>query len=523
MRAALGKFARNYYIDPILVVLFGIAAIFAIVFFFGFRYSTTLAQALPALALGLVIFLFVVPQRNISTMTLTALFLSVPFAHFAVVVVSGEGIQWAHLFGTILIIHLIVRLILGHRFPMAPATPWAIGFIGVSFMSAAAIINQPGEHIEEFWKSEVQLLFLMLMSIAITGVKLKSRHMMIIVRAAIILGIFVALFGIYQLPARFFGWPGAVIHLSNPSLSGVVQLTSILQQFSRASSIFSEPSYFGHYLVSMFALTLTAALHRPRILGQPILIYLALAIMAAALVACRAMSAFYMFAQLVLIMLIVERGVQRKKIVMTSAVLIGIGILVLVIVEMLSDLNLTQQLLDRFYGIYMYLRGDKSYLIEGESLFVRIDTANIALNVWKDHYLIGAGLGSYTLISPLYGEYNVFGFSANSLVGTLAEMGIAGLVVLLGFAISMLMGLWRIFKNRGPIVEQPTLAREGETISFLARTIFYLVLVEFLYFHVMGSLFWPSAWIYFGLAGLVTLMAGNHNKKVRQIIITEQQ
>ncbi len=515
MRSALRKFARDAYVDPTIVILFGIAVIFTAVFFYGFRYSATIAQVLPAAALAMCIFLFVVPQRNISSVILTAVALSVPFAHFAVVVVAGEGIQWAPLFGIILIIHLIVRLILGNPFPMAPAGPWAIALIGASFLSAVAIINQPGEHVEEFWKSEIQLIFLVLMFFAISNVNARSRHLVVILRAVIILSVLVAIFGIYQLPARFFGWPGGVVHLSNPSLSGIVQLTSIIQHLTRASSIFSEPSFFGHYLLNMMALALTAALHRPKLLGKPVWIFLVVVLLAAALVICRSMAAFYILAQVVLVMLLIERGAEKRKIVFVSGIMLAVGTVVLLIVESLSDFALTQMLLDRFYGIYMYLRGDESYMVEGESLFMRIDTAGIALKVWLDNILIGVGLGSYTLISHVYGEWNPFGFSANALVNTLAEMGIVGFLALLGFALATLVGLFRIFRKKSTLPEDSEYKEDEDNLKFLARMVFYLVLVEFLYFHVMNSLFWPSAWIYFGLAGLVTLLAGKHVRKVR--------
>jgi O-antigen ligase len=504
MLSDIRKISRFLPTEPSTVILVCLAVILALVFMRGLGSAGLVARMLPVVAFGLCLLLLLVPQRNISLLLVTGTTLSIPFAHFAVFVALGEGVQWGHLLGAVLIVHLIVRVLLGNRIPIAPATPWALGLVAATFISLFAIFSEPAVHITEFWKSEVQLLFAVLMFMAIANLRLEKRHLLMLLKLMILLSVGVAIFGIYQLPARYLGLPGGVLRLTNPSLSGVIQSTNQLYNLMRSSSIFSEPSYYGHYLVGMMALSLTAALHYPRIFGKAWVIWLIILVQAAGLVLSQSMGSFYMLAQLLLVMLIVERGASRLKLIGAITVIAGIGLGMMLALQHFTGFTLLQQLLDRVNGIYHFILGDQTYMIEGESAFMRVDTAKIALRVWLDHPFIGVGLGSYTLISEQYGEWNPFGFAANTLVATLAETGILGFLALLGVSVSSLYGLYRVFRRVG---------QKTDLLNIAARMVFYLVLLETLYFHVINSYYWLSTWFYLGLAGLIAIMAHRETRE----------
>lgn len=505
------SFARIF--SPSAIILTGLIALLMAVFIWGFKYSEPVVQLLPALAVGLCISLLLVPTRQSGTLLLTGIALSIPFAHFALVVVGSEGVQWAHLFGVLLIVHLVIRMILGDRIPVAPASPWVLAFVAATFISTIAFIELPGEHVTEFWKSEVQLIYGVLLFYSISRLKPKSKHVLWILKAMLIVSVGVALFGIYQLPARYFGWPGGWVRLTNPSLSGAFQVQALLKDITRAASIFSEPSNFGRFLVGSLALSLGAALHKPGLFGSKPLLWLIITIQGAALVLSSSMGAWYILAQLTLVMFFIESKVARGRLLIWLAVLAIIAVTALTGIETLSGLPIRSTITDRVTGIVQYFRGDTTQFIEGESLLQRIDTNRIALEVWKDHPVIGVGTGSYTLISYQYGEWNPFGFSANSLVNTLAEMGIVGFITLLGIIFTGLYGLWRIF-SRGPPPPAPdNPAYEEHCILRLsARLVFYLLVVEVLHFHIAGMLFRPEIWFYFGLGAMITVLARKFSK-----------
>jgi hypothetical protein len=431
------------------------------------------------------------------------------------VVVGGEGIQWQHLFGILLISHLVIRILLGNKIPVAPASPWMLAFIVATLISCFAFINEPGEHVTEFWKSEVQYIFGVLLFFAVSHAKLRSDDLLRMLKAMIVISVFVALFGIYQLPARYFEWPGGFITLNNPSLSGSMQIQAFLKDITRAASIFSEPSYFGRYLVGSLALSLPVALHRPRLFGNPLLLWLMIAIQAAGLVLSSSMGAWYIMGEVAIVMLFIEKGLARMKLLSWFAMVIGFGLCAMLAIEAVSGYPILQTIIDRATGIYYFFQGDQSQLIAGESLIQRIETSKIAFAVWLDHPIIGVGVGSYSLVSFRYGEWNTYGFAANSLVNTLAENGIIGFLILLCMAFSSLIGLWRVFRFNPDGADNDPDLNELNTLGFVARLAFYLMVTEVLYFHLAGFLFRPEVWFYFGLAGLVPNLARRVRMRLR--------
>jgi len=496
--------------DPAFIVIGSLVLLFAVVIAFAFRFTTLIASALPVAVFASCLVLLLVPQKNFSPYLLLALGASVPFAHFAVIVLIGEGIQWAHVFGFLLITHLVIRILLGNRIPLAPATPWVFALVLASLVSSIAFIGHGGEQTLEFFKSEIQLLFGVFLFLAVTHVKLDERRILLVLRTMITVSVGVALFGIYQLPARFLGLPGGVLRLTNPSLSGSTQTTNILHNLTRASSIFSEPSFFGHYMVGMIVITLIAALHRPKLLGPRALIWAVLIIQTAGLILSFSMGSYFMLAALLLLMLIVERGTVKHKLAAIILSVIGIGALALIMVELISGYPMAEQLQARVIGIIKYFQGDMGYLVEGESLFQRLDTSRVGLRVWLDHPLTGVGLGSYTLVSYTYGEWNPFGFAANSAVNLLAETGILGFLCFVAIGIASVGPLYGIFRRKIRNGFEP---ENHEDLALIARMMFYLVIAELSYFFIMSILFWPGPWFYLGLGGAVAILARRRKRE----------
>jgi hypothetical protein len=482
-----------------------ISALLLVSFFFAFRYSELLPKVLVVLATGVVFGMAVFPRQSVSSVLMLGAGLAIPFQSFAVTVVGGEGIQWIHVFGIILITHFFIRFLMRGSVPVSPAAPWIGWLLASTFISMIGFIDQPDEHIIEFWKSEVQLFYGVLLFFAVSSLRLKTGNIVILLKALILLSVLIALFGLYQLPARLYGLPGAFLKFTNPSVAGLAQTFGYVFAFARASSVFSEPSYFGRYMVGILALSVTAYLHNPKMFGKVIYFQAILLAQIIGLVASLSMGAFYLAAEVAVAMLIFEPVFIKKKILKLLVALVAAAFAGIIIVDLVTEFPIITILYERVFGIYKFILGDSSYLVPGESVNFRVDSAMVALRVWEDHPIYGIGLGSYTLVSSRYGELNPFGYAANTIVNMLAESGIIGCVALLGFGLASIRGLWRVFKNKY-VYSDPIVSDEMSRLQLCARMVFYMLGFEILYWHFGGSIFQPGLWFYFGLGALITVM-----------------
>jgi O-antigen ligase len=373
-------------------------------------------------------------------------------------------------------------------------------------ISALSIVWRSDYTVTEFWRSEVQLLTYFFFFTAITNLNLETRHLNIILKLMIILSVPIGLYGVYQLPARFLGWPFGAIAFTNPTMAGLTIRIELINIFTRAASIFSEPSWFGHYMVTMLALSIPVALHNPRYFGKRWILFTIITIQIISLVFSRSVGAYFGFALLILLMLILERSAQRHKIILAIIYILGLGFLVTLSMQVVSGYPFVHDILSRIYGVYRYiLFSDPNFTVSGESLFGRIDMARVGYKVWLDYPLSGVGLGQYSLVSPAYGNPHPGGASDSTLIATMSEMGILGIVSLLGFIISSLYGLKWAFRKMPYPDREKSLNVEYKSLRLCGKMVFYLILIESIYFHMLGSLFWVSTWIYFSLGGLVAL------------------
>jgi O-antigen ligase len=504
----------RYRVGPNLFMLIALAAAMTFLLLFTFDSFGKFIVYLPVFLAGALLVLTVVPTRANTAILFWFVALSIPFMHFAPIILAGQGIQWTHILGTFLIAHLVLRTIMGQPIRMTRTSFWMLGLLLATVLSTLNFLNKSEDHVSEFWKSEFQFVFGVLLFFAISQLKLSSRLILSVLKGMIVLSALLAAFGIYQLPARMFGWPGAVVRLSNPSIAASQVIFKL--NFLRASSIFSEPSYFAFYLACMLGLSLPVALHYPGLFGKRIILWLLLAVQIAGLILSEAMAGYLLLAYLIVMMILVERGRARKNISVMAAAVLLLAVGGLFAAQALTGFPVVDILQARITGILAFLKGDISQLVMGESIVQRVDTTKVALRVWADHPIIGVGIGSYPLVSTQYGEWNWLGWAANAAVNTLVETGIIGFIALTGLAFSALYGLWRIFRKAPP--ENALAPEHREEYRFgllISRMVFYLILVQVLYLPLGGCFFWPSTWFHFGLSALVTLHCGNIINTVR--------
>jgi O-antigen ligase len=300
-----------------------------------------------------------------------------------------------------------------------------------------------------------------------------------------------------------------VVKLSNPSIA-TMQVVFFKLNFLRASSIFSEPSYFAFYTACMLGLSLTAALHYPKMFGNRIILWLLIAAQVAGLILSVSMIGYLLLTYLIVVMVLVERGRVRKNVLIMAAVVLLLAAAGLFAAQVFTGFPIVDIVQTRIAGILAFLRGDMSQLVSGESIFRRVDTAKIALRVWADHPIFGVGIGSYPLLSAQYGESNWGGWAANAAVNTLAETGVIGFIALTGLAFSAIHGLCSVFRKAPPEnAVRPEYQEEYRLGLLISRMAFSLIILQVLYLPLGGCFFWPSTWYYFGLSALVTIHSRN--------------
>jgi hypothetical protein len=501
-------------------ILAGLALILGVTFLLAFQSFEIVAFGLILLAAGILLFLFFLPNSTASSITLMLLGLSVPFAHFALFVVVSNGFTAGHLLGTILMLHLAVRFLRGQRIQLTKAIYWLIFYVFAVFLSTVAILNRSPIFVDEFSKSILQLIFCVFLFFAVSQVKVRIPWINNLLKAMIYLSVGVALFGIYQLPARYFGLPGGEIRLYNPGLSGESQPINVYN-VGRASSLFSEPSFFGHYLVGMLAMTITAALHRPNLFGKSWKLWLIIFIQITGLALSLSVGSFVTLAELLTIMLIVEKGRFRGRLITWLFSIFIIGTAALMTIQIFTEFHAVEFLVTRIGGIIGFLQGNTANILPGESLPQRIQVNQVGYRIWMDYPIIGVGFGCYTVLSPLYGETMRGGWAGNTLINTLAETGIVGFITLIGFFFTSLTDLWSIFRRKlRTIPEDLSKLGEIDMTRFVARMVFYLIVVEVLYSHISSLFLVPSLWLYLGIGALVTIQG---EKAIREAISTSSR
>ncbi|MFH1675955.1 MAG: hypothetical protein ABIC40_02935, partial [bacterium] len=456
------------------------------------------------------------PDPKITKFLLLALGISLPFAHFVVFIVSAFGIQWniqwANIFGGLLLLHLFIRVLLGNPIKISPGLIWIGLFICATFVSAFNFFTQPPEYFNKFLNYEILLILYTLLFISITQVRTDSKHLLGILKAMLVLSTIVGLYGVYQLPARYLGLPFADITLTNPQFPEVkfVGEEAILN-LARPNSIFSEPGFFGHYLVPFTVLGIILALRKPDIFGSKIILWAIVIAQMVSLALTFSMGSYYVMGLVVLLMLFIERGRSLANLIgwiIFGAIVINYSFLTF---ELITGFPVYTMSVERMFGLWKYLFGDINYLVPFESAPYRLSANSIAFKVFAMHPLTGIGLGLWANFAQNFVKTPVSDLSTSPFAVLLADTGILGASAFLSLGIGTLWHLYKLIKKSAVEMREAISSglKPDKEFDILVRLVFYLVLTEMIYFHVDGRLFVPTIWYYFGLGNLMIIMARN--------------
>lgn len=314
--------------------------------------------------------------------------------------------------------------------------------------------------IAEFATTSGQLMLGIALFVAIPILLMSSMQIRQILQIWISIPFVVSLYGIYQSFARTFNLPFAVLSLNNPTFNEFTA-TGDWGNLQRVSSVFSEPSYFGVYLVAPLLMVFFAIafnFDREMFFSRKMNL-LVLVTLAGATFLSFSKGAFFTLG-IVFILLVLDKGFPRtvnKSILALVIIFIVFSVVLqLVGLDVLSAVNETAQ-----------------NIVKSGSLIRRLGRQSVSLQIWKDHPVLGIGLNqtqffTKNYILPEWTTGNLrFVSSHNMWIQALTEMGLIGFVALLA--------MWLFTLNNIRTMHNNSKSNIGRALSLV---LFYILISE---------------------------------------------
>jgi hypothetical protein len=253
------------------------------------------------------------------------------------------------------------------------------------------------------------------------------------IRFMLIISIAINIFGIYQIFARAFDLPLAWIPINNVSISirnyhsmdNMTQLSLRFENFFRATSIFSEPSFYAQFNTLVLTFLLIPFLRGTQPFLQSKLLRACIAIPAIiGMFLTFSLTALFSISLITVWALIFEQS--RKKAALLSSIAGGFALILITdaIVSQYVSISVFDLFTKRVGGIVDVLStgGGRGTSIVGESFFGRLSTIFQGFSIWAEYPITGIGAGCYEYFSKL----NPISFSDSLHSGLLAERGTLG-------------------------------------------------------------------------------------------------
>jgi hypothetical protein len=417
-------------------------------------------------------------------------------------------------FGDVLMIPLLIYAFIEHIWYGKPMLMLP-GYLTVSILLLPAaelfsvfhpIFSNNGFMQLQFLKTSINFIYKWSILLLCAGGIFSIANFKKAVQFLLLMSIIVNCFGIYQMFARAFDLPFAWLETNNVALTvkgylgnEVGQLSLRFENFYRATSFFSEPSYlaqFNTYVLTFLAVPfmrdepgffkssrLNALIFICSILGL-FLTFSMTGIFAISVVL------FYIFA--------VEISPKKKNL----ALLLSSVLLMLITIDIIiagyfniSVLGLFSQRLGSIAGFVLSIRTSYS-TINGESFFGRWDNIKQGLEMFTNYPLSGIGAGCHSF----YSKTHSIAYSDSIYAGIMGELGLPGIS-------SYCLFLFLMFKQALSLSRSKEyLSRytedQKQIVTFLPYGVLIIIALSF------TTYFWIN-WTFWVIVALI--MAGINN------------
>lgn len=352
---------------------------------------------------------------------------SLPF-HSADIGIWPVRITW--LVGSLCVVLGLCRLALGSACISKSVTQKAttVFFIFISSVSLLKVYGLGSARLLHFFTSWVQIAFGILVSWSIYNAVDTRRKVRRVVRVLITAAIAVALYGIYQSIA--FNVFTSLPWFNFRPLEGRA-LGFFVGSYERAFSVFSEPSYFGTFLVPPCLYLMGSGIWSKRAMGTWRIA--GLCILMVGVYLSQSLSAYIGLVVSIIVLHVMSlmsalsRGYFSRRALIHGAMLLC---LVCVVGLVVFSSDVVASGLVRVDRLLAAVLGDDGVTVDG-STHARLSAFFFALKVWSNNPFFGVGLNN---LGAVTGLHDVFGIRVNTVsssghnmwVQLLAETGVVG-------------------------------------------------------------------------------------------------
>lgn len=325
-------------------------------------------------------------------------------------------------------------------------------------------LNFDNLNVLQYVKSSTNFIYCISFAILCSGLDIPIVLWINGLRGLVMFSIPINLFGGYQLIARVYDLPlkqleynavNFITKLENPD-GPPTQLALNFENFYRATSVFSEPSYLAMYNSTILMICMVSAF-----LGSTLLIKNKKWLWTFAIVAIIgnfltfSLTAVVTIATYVGALFLLEYGGKKKmKIVYSMLLLFLLLFPINYVIEDISKISLLNLFEQRISSVATL---NHSESISGESFFYRASTMNLAISIWKDSPIFGVGTGMFFYYAPLYypSYYGTIIYTDSGFIQALTEWGVLGFVFFLGFVVTIIISSILERKNFRNYQENP--------------------------------------------------------------------
>lgn len=324
--------------------------------------------------------------------------------------------------GVLILSAILYYLILPKSLPRLLVMP-AVLILGASIASTVGVLAYGGSYFS-FFRTFAYVVYFTALLVSCAYFSRFQIRTSLLFKAYVGTAILVALFGMYQIPARLLGWPGGFLELS--AVQAGEMRTTEYAEYSRPSSVFAEPSWLGAYLADVFVLLLTTVLLRRE--GITKFEGTAMAVVGAGFIITFSIGAYAtMIMALGAIFLTFPKSIPGKlrTVISASGAITGLAVLTVVILQ-LTPVDFVSAVVTRVSPLVDLVFSGGAQGATGESLFRRLESIIIGLRIWTENPVFGAGAGNL-MTASMQVLHESLPFTDSALVTLLAEQGVLGL------------------------------------------------------------------------------------------------
>jgi len=423
---------------------------------------------------------------------------------------SGKGFNFID-FGILAIILLFFKRMLWDgeelKFHLHSGLYFMLTLIFAAVLSGVTpLLKGDTPQMLQYLKTSSHFIFLILLTLICSVYKIETKTWTTIAKTWLIISLIINIFGIYQIFARAYNLPLAWLQATNVSLTGrysddidsIKQLSLRYGDFFRATSIFSEPSALASFNVIIQAFIIVPFIQRTKpFFTSRLLTFVIFAISLITLFLCFSMTGFVGMGLLIGGIVIFHWSKRLRPFFIGMLLSIVIIIATDGIIENVSGTSVVDLFSKRLRGIFTERQGT-----EGESFGGRLFSGKVGLEIWEEHWIIGAGIGLTAFNNRKGVQFGDFGF-----IAAMAEMGIIGGIAFIGMFVALFITSIKFLLLQKARDDLP------DDLKRWSGIIFFIMLQLFLINFISGNnlvsfVLWQIIAIVFGIINNLSIAVG---------------